>query len=1074
MSGITLVSRAAYAIRRRQREILIKIRFSFAALAGAFFIGAVSAEAATFTVTTTANGGPDSLAQAISSANAAPGDDIILFNLDGAGPHVIELTSALPVVSGNLFFNNGSGGSLGGAGTTNVESITVQRSAAVGTPEFRILTISNGTTTGPTVIMEGLTLSNGRTQGVAPDDRGAAIYNDRGTLFITACTFSNNGAATGGAIYSEGFAGAANVGLTNCTLRDNVATTEGGAIYNHVGVLRLLNCTVSNNSAPVGGGIVNSATGGGASTRLGNTLLQTGPSGANLHNISGTFISDGNNLSSDAANGDGGTGPGGFLSGSGDKRNTDPGLDPAGLQDNGGITKTVALLTGSPAINAGNTAIAPTLDQRGYERSALSDIGAFEFGGTAPAPTPLPQLVTRIRFTPPVVAETQTDPVRFEATVSGSSSVVFNYDNVDRTMFDDGTNGDLAPDDGIWTIMFSPAEILSKNTPARVFRPFLGQVKPTGGSPVNVIAEVWTSEIGLRDVRPNDAGGQETDYVANYAASGSQLQIFNPKQWTGRFYETHVDNFDFVNLVLVGGRLDHRTHAVVRNSVQGIGLAELNETGEYGSDGFLQGVNTFPVSSLFDGGDAGFIHETGHQWMNYCAGTPFESGIPHWPKGDIAINVMGITLSGSGNPPGPYNLTFTPNGSGGYSVGVGDPINQTTFNTMELYLMGLIPPEEVATFFVLNDQKQNVNVGQVLQPSEVTTVTVNDVIAAHGPRVPASTQAQKDFRSATIVLSEQLLDAHAMAFYDYFARRAEEKQQLPFASGVVTGTCNPWFLATGSRSEMVSKIPGGPVPSPTPIPTGLANISTRLRVEAGDNVLIGGFIITGTESKTVMLRAIGPSLSIPGKLENPHLELRNEFGQLLESNDNWQDSTRKQDIINSTIAPTHDLESAIIATLQANNASYTAIVRGVNDTIGIGLVEAYDLNRAAKSKLANISTRGVVRTGDDVLIGGLIVLGQDQLKVIIRAIGPSLSVAGKLEDPILELRDGNGGLLMSNDNWRTGGQETEITSTGVPPTNDAESAIVFMLPASGASYTAIVRGVGDTTGIAVVEVYALN
>jgi hypothetical protein len=657
--------------------------------------------------------------------------------------------------------------------------------------------------------------------------------------------------------------------------------------------------------------------------------------------------------------------------------------------------------------------------------------------------------------------------------VSGAPTVVFNYDNVDRAMSDDGTNGDLAPGDGIWTILFTPAEILSKNTPARVFRPFIGQVIPAGGSPANVIAEVWTSEIGLRDVRPNDAGGQETDYIANYVATGSQLQIFNPKPWSGRFYETHVDNVDFINFVLVGGRLVSRTHAVVRNLVQGIGLAAFDETEEYGSGGYLQGINTFPVSSLFDGGDAGFIHETGHQWMNYCSGTPFESGMPHWPKGDIAINVMGITVTGAGNPGGPYNFTFTPNGSGGYAVGPGDTINQTTFNTMELYLMGLIPPGDVATFFVLNDQKQNVNVGQVLQPADVTTVTVNNVISALGPRVPASTQAQKNFRSATIVLSEQLLDAHAMAFYDYFARRAEEKQQLNFASGLATGTCNPWFLATGSRSEMVSKIPGGAVPSPTPIPTGLANISTRLKVDTGDNALIGGFIITGTQAKKVMIRAIGPSLSVPGKLQNPRLELINDFGQVLQSNDDWRDSINKQEIIDSTIAPANDLESAIIATLQANNAGYTAVVRGVDDATGIGVVEAYDLDRAAKSKLANISTRGAVQTGDNVLIGGLIVLGQDPLRVIIRAIGPSLPITGKLENPTLELRDGNGGLLASNNDWRTD-QETEIIATTIPPTNDLESAIVATLPAAGASYTAIVRGVENTTGIAVVEAYALN
>jgi len=145
----------------------------------------------------------------------------------------------------------------------------------------------------------------------------------------------------------------------------------------------------------------------------------------------------------------------------------------------------------------------------------------------------------------------------------------------------------------------------------------------------------------------------------------------------------------------------------------------------------------------------------------------------------------------------------------------------------------------------------------------------------------------------------------------------------------------------------------------------------------------------------------------------------------------------------------------------------------VGGSTGIGVVEAYDLGLAANSKLANISTRGLVQTGDDVLIAGTIVLGQTSQKVIVRAIGPSLDVAGKLEDPTLELRDGNGGLLAANNNWRSD-QEAEIIATTIPPANDAESAIVSTLPANGASYTAIVRGVNNTTGIAVVEVYALN
>jgi hypothetical protein len=256
-------------------------------------------------------------------------------------------------------------------------------------------------------------------------------------------------------------------------------------------------------------------------------------------------------------------------------------------------------------------------------------------------------------------------------------------------------------------------------------------------------------------------------------------------------------------------------------------------------------------------------------------------------------------------------------------------------------------------------------------------------------------------------------------------------------------------------------------------PTVLANISTRLPVRTGDNVLIGGFIITGTQDKKVIIRAIGPSLSLTGKLADPTLELYSG-STLLESNDNWVDSPNKQAILDSTIPPSNNLEAAIVRTLPANNSAYTAIVRGVNNGTGIGVVEAYDLDRSVNSKLANISTRGLVQTGDNVLIAGTIVLGQASQKVIIRAIGPSLSVPGKLADPTLELRDSNGGLLEANDNWVDSPNKQAIIDSTIPPTNNLESAIVRVLPANGASYTAILRGVNNTTGIAVVEVYALQ
>ena len=240
-------------------------------------------------------------------------------------------------------------------------------------------------------------------------------------------------------------------------------------------------------------------------------------------------------------------------------------------------------------------------------------------------------------------------------------------------------------------------------------------------------------------------------------------------------------------------------------------------------------------------------------------------------------------------------------------------------------------------------------------------------------------------------------------------------------------------------------------------------------MQTGENVLIGGFIITGSQAKKVMVRAIGPSLPLADVLANPVLELHDGAGTLITSNDNWMDALNKQEIIDSALAPSNDFESAILTTLDPG--LYTAIVRGVNDTAGIALVEAYDLDLAADSILANISTRGLVQTDDNVMIGGIIILGTDAQEVLLRAIGPSLPLTGALADPTLELHDKDGVIIASNDDWRSD-QEADIMATGIPPTDDAESAILMILTPD--AYTAIVRGKDNTTGIALVEAYQLD
>jgi hypothetical protein len=253
-----------------------------------------------------------------------------------------------------------------------------------------------------------------------------------------------------------------------------------------------------------------------------------------------------------------------------------------------------------------------------------------------------------------------------------------------------------------------------------------------------------------------------------------------------------------------------------------------------------------------------------------------------------------------------------------------------------------------------------------------------------------------------------------------------------------------------------------------------------MRVLTGDQVLIGGFIITGTELKRVLIRGVGPSLNGVGvTVPDPTLELH-QGDATLATNDNWKTrtngSSQQADIEATTIAPVNDLEPAILVTLSPG--AYTAILAGKSGGTGVGLVEVYDLGQGANSQLANISTRGFVDTGDNVMIGGLIVgggAGGGTTRVLVRALGPSVPVAGALPDPTLELHDGSGALIASNNNWKTrpdgSSQQAEIEATALQPGNNLDSALVRTL--SPGNYTAIVRGTNSNTGVGLVETYNL-
>ena len=272
---------------------------------------------------------------------------------------------------------------------------------------------------------------------------------------------------------------------------------------------------------------------------------------------------------------------------------------------------------------------------------------------------------------------------------------------------------------------------------------------------------------------------------------------------------------------------------------------------------------------------------------------------------------------------------------------------------------------------------------------------------------------------------------------------------------------------------------GGPTPTPSPAPfspSRLVNLSTRMRVGTGDDVLIGGFIIQGDNKKKVLLRALGPSLGssgVSGALQDPQMTLLDSTGTVIETNNNWQDGPDASDVIASGIPPSDPREAALVARLVPGD--YTVVVSGVNNTTGIGLVENYTLDTYLGSHAANISTRGRVGSGDDALIGGFIVRGNTTKTILVRALGPSLGGSTHstvLADPLVELRDQNGQLVTTNDNWQSSSQADDIRATGIPPSNPLESALITTLGAG--NYTAVVRGSNGGSGVGLVEIYDLD
>lgn len=971
------------------------------------------AQAATAIVTNSADSGVGSLRQAIS--DAASGDTINF----AAGIATINLTSGELLIDKDLTIN-GPGPNL----------LTLQRSASA-TTNFRIFAIAANSPSN-NVTISGLTITNGHTtsngggirnfgtlaltnatiSGNSAGSYGGGIYNSMfnsgDTVTITNSTISGNSAVSGGGIYNDG-----TVTITNSTISGNSAVSGdsggggGGGIDNYNGAVTLTNSTIAANTADFSGGGIDNY---GGTVNAKSTIIALNTADLGSPDVYGALTSQGYNLIGDNS----GASitpldqPGDQIGSAGSPK--DPVLGP--LQDNGGPTKTQALLYGSTAIDKGKYGGSST-DQRGYTRpvdlSTISnafggdgnDIGAYEVqANDLPAGCNVANSVVKN------TNDSGTDSLR---------AVIANVCTGATIRFAANVRG---------AIDLTSAELLINKSLTIV------------GPGANILSVQRSAASGIPEFRI-------FDIVPSINVTISGLTIANGSA-TGFGYGGGIFNQGTLTI----------TNTTISGNVARVGYGE--------GGGIYTGDNHNGTLTIINSTISG----------NMAADDSYGGGIVNETTLTVTNStISGNTVGGTGWGGGIYTygptVTITNSTIAGNSADEGGGIRQdgSTINSKNTIIAK--------------------NTATTTGPDMYGTLTsggYNLIGNASGVAItPANHTGDQIGVTAAKLNLGPLQDnggttqTHALLSGSFAIDKGNSSGLSTDQRGFTRPVDLPAILnAGGGDGSDIGAFEFGGTPAPAPS-AQLSNVSTRVRVLTGDKVLIGGFIVTGSTPKKVIIRAIGPSLAsfgVTGALADPILELH-EPGNIVVTNDNWK-TTQQAAIQAAGIAPKNDRESAIVATLAPG--SYTAIVRGKNNGIGVGLVEAYDLDQAAASQLGNISTRGFVDTGDNVMIGGIIVgpTGAPSGKMLIRAIGPSLAsfgIAGPLADPTLELHNGNGVLTASNDNWKTS-QQALIQATGIPPTNDKESAILATL--APGNYTAIVRGKNNTTGVALVEVYSLK
>ncbi|HKP03939.1 MAG TPA: choice-of-anchor Q domain-containing protein, partial [Chthoniobacterales bacterium] len=1028
------------------------------------------------------------------SANSGHGGAI--YN-DGSesGEAILTMTGCLIVGNrasdaGGAIYNTGSGG---GSATVSMSDSSVVDNVA-GHSGGGIANEGSGAS----MTLTKCIIENNRSgsNDPSPVGMGGGISNS-GTLTLVGSTISNNQCfAQGGGIFSSG-----TLGINSSTVNGNivngstggVGSGDGGGLLSS-GALTLVNSTVSNNSATNrgggihGGGVITNSTisdnaaanaGGGIFANrpvgIGNTILRAGASGATIAGNPGAVTSLGYNLSSDGA--------GGFLTAVGDQINTDPLLGP--LQENTGPTFTYVPLNGSPAIDAGDPGFTPppNEDQRGLPRvfNERIDIGSVEAQPAPPTPTPAPTgspcgQILNLNENFDRVAAPGLPPGWTSSSTSGAANCIPSGTCALGTNW---ATTNAAP--------YSSPHGVFHNAPGCVTDSILESPSFRAG-PTNVGWLSFQHSFDLENGRDGAVleisieGGPFVDVTAiggnpgynGTIASDSLSPIAGRPAWTGNSggYQPFFMTFPSA----ATGRQVRMRFRLATDCGGGGGEWRIDDIRAEDNIGCMPPTTPpppptptptptpRPCSATFAGTGVGAIPDG-------LSGTPPQYGPPR---------VISFAVSGQTAPLAALAVDVTLNHSWAGDV---DMILTSPGGTASLVLVSRIGVTSVGSFGDGSNYSSNFDPIRSYNFTDATTRTNIWTVATApscedffcqiltgdyrttapgGPgqsNPPPETSLNATFGGLT---TAQINGTWTLAVRDASAGYVGNVESAHLK---LSGACPP------NPTPTVTSTP----PSVTPTPSRALNISTRLRVETGDRVMIAGFIISGSGPKRVVLRGLGPSLAnfgITDVLADPVLELRDSSGALLLTNDNWSDDPTDQ-LIALGLAPQHPNESGMVATLPSGVA-YTAILTGKNGGTGVGLVEVYDTDQGADSQLANISTRGFVQAGDNVMIGGFI-LGSSSggTSVAVRGIGPSLSQSGLsnvLADPILELRDSNGMLLVLNDNWQDDSvSAAQLTAHGLAPQNSLESGIFASLPAG--AFTAILAGKNGGTGIGLVEIF---